>query len=177
MKTFVQFLHEMSTADQLTGMFDAMGQAAGAGISDMNDRYARRIVAGESPDQVLAGQKPNGAVWTAVMNRVKQLQGQSAQPQAAQPSPPPATPQPTQQPAPAVAPTAAAPTQAPAAAGQNQMSISRLESQYGIKPGRLELVDGGQYLIVKNKVTGGKEFVKKDGNMQQGLDLALGKLF
>jgi hypothetical protein len=161
MKSFVQFLDEMSTADQITAGFKALGGATGAGVSEMTEKYAQRILAGEDPNQVLAGQRPNGAVWTSVMNRVKQLQQQSAQPAPAAPAPA-AAPQ---------APPAAAP------AGPQQLSVSRLENEFGIKPGRLELVDGGQHLVVKNKMTGKKVFVKKDGNVLDGVHRAIAQVF
>lgn len=47
------------------------------------EEYAKRIIAGEPPEQVLQGQKPNGAVWNLVMQRVAKLK-QQQQPQQPQ---------------------------------------------------------------------------------------------
>ena len=79
MKTFLEWLTE-DTAGEIKNAFDSFGGAFKQGMDEKNTEYANRILAGERPEVVLQGMRPNGAMWNAVMQKVQELQ-QTNQPQ------------------------------------------------------------------------------------------------
>jgi len=68
---------ENQTAADINAAFQGMTGA----FHDMKGRkiteYAQRIINGEKPEIVLQGFNQNGAMWTSVMQKVQQLQGQN----------------------------------------------------------------------------------------------------
>jgi hypothetical protein len=79
------------TADQLKAVFDGMAGGAAQGANDKQVEYAKRILAGESPEQVMGGSfKPGGGAWNAVLAKVQELRAQQKPAAAAQPAAQPA---------------------------------------------------------------------------------------
>lgn len=70
-----------STADDVTAGFKTFGSGIGLGAEQKRDEYAKRILNGESPEQVMIGIRPNGSMWNLVMGRVGELKRGQAAPQ------------------------------------------------------------------------------------------------
>lgn len=153
MKNFKEWLNLENQTPNFKGMFDGIAGGFDQAKAKKNDEYARRIIAGEDPKQVMQGIVPNGAMWTAVMNRVQELQGKTTMKPQSQPVVPtkplsvpvnkPIIPQAT------VPPVS---NQTP----QNQISVSGLEQKFGLRPKSLDLqVSKDQkYVFVRNRLNG-----------------------
>lgn len=69
-------LESNQTADQIKQVFDNLQGTFGEAAHKKNLEYAKRILAGEDPNDVLQGLKVGGAMWNAVMTLVNNAKNQ-----------------------------------------------------------------------------------------------------
>jgi hypothetical protein len=74
MKTFQEWLSE-GAADDIRHAFDGIGGGVGPAADKKAEEYAKRIIGGETPEDVLQGLKQGGAIWNSVMSKVEELKG------------------------------------------------------------------------------------------------------
>ena len=74
MKTFNEWLTE-DAADDIRYAFDGVGRGVGPAADKKVDEYDKRIIGGETPEDVLQGLKQGGAIWNSVMSKVQELKG------------------------------------------------------------------------------------------------------
>lgn len=131
MKKFIEWLqeHDAQTGTQIKNAFKSMGDGMREGADEKATEYAKRILAGESPDVVMQGFIPNGAMWNSVMKRVQELQQANKNQQMKSPT---AQPQP------------------------EQFSISSLENKLGLRNGSLavDMSKDKNLAFVRNRLNG-----------------------
>jgi hypothetical protein len=76
MKTFNEWLNE-GAADDIRHAMNGIAKGVGPAADNKVEEYAKRIIGGETPEDVLQGLKPSGAMWNSVMSRVQELKGPS----------------------------------------------------------------------------------------------------
>lgn len=79
MITFTQFLENQGQLQGINGAFQGMVSGIGEQAAKKVEEYAKRIINGEDPNQVMQGIKLNGATWNLVMQKVQELKAQGNQ--------------------------------------------------------------------------------------------------
>ena len=74
MKTFNEWLNE-DAADDIRHAINGIAKGVGPAADKKVEEYAKRILGGEAPEDVLQGLKPSGAIWNSVMSKVQELKG------------------------------------------------------------------------------------------------------
>jgi hypothetical protein len=74
MKTFHEWLNE-DAADDIRHAMNSIAKGVGPAADRKVEEYAKRIIGGESPEDVLQGLKPGGVMWNSVMSKVQELKG------------------------------------------------------------------------------------------------------